>query len=150
MIAGRSRSNRGRFEVDQLFAWNALVLSDEAYYGHEFNPEDCSRSSDIEFVGVGLGWLPFDPVGSWLPRGFPEAGLQPIYQQCVEPKVEYFAGWPRSCATSTCSSAASCRASRWPGSLERAAVLDPLHRTRGHKSRGAALLGIMQFKHYPA
>jgi lipid A 3-O-deacylase len=82
------------FDADQTFARNTFVLSGETYYGHQFNPENFSQISDVQFVSVGLrfGWLPFDPVGPGPLRGSLEAGLEPIYQQYFEPKVEYFAG----------------------------------------------------------
>jgi len=82
------------FDADQTFARNTFVLSGEAAYGHQFNPENFEHVSDIQFVSAGLrfGWLPFDPVGPGPLRGSLEAGLEPIYQQYIEPKVEYFAG----------------------------------------------------------
>jgi lipid A 3-O-deacylase len=82
------------FDADQTFARNTFVLSGETYYGHQFNPENFSQTSDVQFVSVGLrfGWLPFDPIGPGFLRGSLEAGLEPIYQQYFEPKVEYFAG----------------------------------------------------------
>lgn len=82
------------FDADQTFARNTFVLSGETYYGHQFNAEGFSQTSDVQFVSVGMrfGWLPFDPAGPGPLRGSLEAGLEPIYQQYFEPKVEYFAG----------------------------------------------------------
>jgi opacity protein-like surface antigen len=84
----------GAFDADQTFARNTFVLSGETAYGHQFNPENFSQTSDVQFVNVGVrfGWLPFDPVGPGPLRGSLEAGVEPIYQQYFEPKVEYFAG----------------------------------------------------------
>ncbi len=82
------------FDADETFAQNTFVLSGEAAYGHQFNAEGFSQTSDVQFVSVGVrfGWLPFAPLGPSILRGSLEAGLEPIYQQYFEPKVEYFAG----------------------------------------------------------
>lgn len=82
------------FDADATYARNTFVLSGETAYGHQFNAEGFSQTSDVQFVSVGLrfGWLPFDPVGPSILHGSLEVGLQPIYQQYFEPKVEYFAG----------------------------------------------------------
>jgi opacity protein-like surface antigen len=93
-ILGALAAPAGAFDADQTFARNTFVLSGETAYGHQFNPENFSQTSDVQFVDVGLrfGWLPFDPVGPGPLHGSLEAGLEPIYQQYFEPKVEYFAG----------------------------------------------------------
>jgi lipid A 3-O-deacylase len=82
------------FDPGEIFARNTFVLSGETAYGHQFNPENFSQISDVQFVNVGVrfGWLPFDPLGPSVLRGSLEAGLEPIYQQYFEPSVEYFAG----------------------------------------------------------
>jgi opacity protein-like surface antigen len=82
------------FDAEATYARDTFVLSGEVAYGNQFNVEGFSQSSGVEFVSVGLrfGWLPFDPIGPSVLRGSLEVGLEPIYQQYVQPKVEYFAG----------------------------------------------------------
>ena len=81
------------FDADATYARNTVVLSGETAYGHQFRLDGASHSG-VQFVSAGLrlGWLPFDPVAPGVLRGSLEVGLQPIYQQYVAPKVEYFAG----------------------------------------------------------
>lgn len=82
------------FDAEATYARNTFVLSGETAYGHQFNAEGFSQTSDVQFVSVGLrfGWLPFDPVGPSVVRGSLEVGLEPVYQQYFQPKQEYFAG----------------------------------------------------------
>src|SRR5262245_44335096 len=82
------------FNPEETFARNTILLSAESAYGHQFNVEHKTPASHIQFLSMGLrvGWLPFDPVGPGPLRGSLEAGLEPIYQQYLEPAGSFFAG----------------------------------------------------------
>jgi opacity protein-like surface antigen len=43
-------------------------------------------------TGVRFGWLPFEPAGPGPLRGSLELGVEPLYQQYLQPETAYFAG----------------------------------------------------------
>ena len=82
------------FDSARTFRQGAFVISPEAAYGEQFNLQDKSAFTDLEFVngGVRFGWLPFAPIGPRLLHGSFEVGVQPLYQRYLHPHSAYFVG----------------------------------------------------------
>jgi len=83
------------FDPEQTFKKGTFVLSGEGAYGWQFNLEDKSRVTYLEFydVGVRVSLLPFEPLGRghfWY--GALEMGFEPLYQKYTEPKPAFWAG----------------------------------------------------------
>lgn len=83
------------FDPEHTFAKGTFVLSGEGAYGWQFDLEDNSDFSAIEFwdVGVRFGLLPFETFAKGSPlHGAFEVGLQPMYQRYVRPQERFWAG----------------------------------------------------------
>jgi opacity protein-like surface antigen len=83
------------WDPNQTFMQGSLVVSPEVAYGHQFNLEhkDGYTGLDFAYAGVRFGYLPFKPLLTDTPlHGAFEIGLEPIYQQYISPKQNYFAG----------------------------------------------------------
>ena len=83
------------WDPDQTFGQGSLVVSPEVAYGHQFNLEHKEGYTGLDFayLGVRFGYLPFKPLLPDTPlHGAFEIGLEPIYQQYISPKQNYFAG----------------------------------------------------------
>lgn len=83
------------FDAEQTFKKGTLVLSGEGAYGWQFDLEDNSNFSAIEFwdAAVRVGLLPFETLGKGsLLHGAFEFGLQPMYQRYVTPQRRFWAG----------------------------------------------------------
>ena len=83
------------FDAEQTFRKGALVLSGEGAYGWQFDLEDNSDFSALEFfdLAVRLGVLPFETLGKDGPfYGAFEVGLQPMYQRYLRPQERFWAG----------------------------------------------------------
>jgi hypothetical protein len=82
------------FDADRTFARGTRVLSVEGGYGRQFNLENKSTFSDIEFLVLGtrVSLLPFGQSGSGVFKGAFEVGLEPIFLTYLEPKSAYYAG----------------------------------------------------------
>lgn len=83
------------FDAEQTFRKGAFVLSGEGAYGWQFDLEDNSDFSAIEFfdLAVRFGFLPFGTLGKDGPfYGAFEVGLQPMYQGYVKPQERFWAG----------------------------------------------------------
>jgi hypothetical protein len=83
------------FDPEQAYMQGSLVVSPEAGYGHQFDLEHKPGYTglDFAFIGVRLGYLPFQPVAKGTPfYGAYEIGVEPLYQQYISPKQNYFAG----------------------------------------------------------
>ncbi len=83
------------FDTEQTFNKGTFVLSGEGTYGWQFNLENKSRVTYLEFydVGVRFSLLPFEPLGRdhfWY--GALELGLEPLYQHYTTPKQAFWAG----------------------------------------------------------
>ena len=83
------------FDAEQTFKKGAFVLSGEGTYGWQFNLENKSRVTYLEFYDVGARFslLPFEPLGRghfWY--GALETGLEPLYQHYTTPKQAFWAG----------------------------------------------------------
>jgi len=83
------------FDAEQTFKKGTFVLSGEGAYGWQFNLENKTRVTYLEFydVGVRFSLLPFDSVGKdrfWY--GALEVGFEPLYQKYTEPKPAFWAG----------------------------------------------------------
>ena len=83
------------FDAEQTFKKGTFVLSGEGAYGWQFNFEDKSDVTYLEFydVGVRLSLLPLAPLGRdhfWY--GSLEMGFEPLYQKYTEPKDAFWAG----------------------------------------------------------
>jgi len=85
----------GAYDPEQAYMQGSLVVSPEVFYGHQFDLEHKSGYTGLDFasVGVRVGWLPFKPVAKDTPvYGSFEIGVEPLYQQYISPKQNYFAG----------------------------------------------------------
>lgn len=85
----------GAYDPNQTFMQGSLVVSPEVAYGHQFNLEHKSGYTGLDFAyaGVRLGYLPFKPLlTDTALHGAFEIGLEPLYQQYISPKQNYFAG----------------------------------------------------------
>ena len=83
------------YDPGQTYLQGSLVVSPEVAYGHQFNLEHKSGYTGLDFAyfGVRFGYLPFKPLLKDTPLyGAFEIGLEPIYQQYISPKQNYFAG----------------------------------------------------------
>jgi predicted porin len=83
------------FDPEQTFAKGTFVLSGEGAYGWQFDLEDNSDFSAIEFwdASVRFGLLPLETLGKGSPfYGALEVGLAPLYQRYVEPQRRFWAG----------------------------------------------------------
>jgi lipid A 3-O-deacylase len=83
------------FDAEQTFKKGTFVLSGEGTYGWQFNLENKSRVTFLEFYDVGARFslLPFEPLGRghfWY--GALEVGLEPLYQHYTTPKQAFWAG----------------------------------------------------------
>jgi opacity protein-like surface antigen len=83
------------FDAEETFKKGTFVLSGEGAYGWQFNLEDKSRVTYLEYydLGVRLSLLPFEPLGRnhfWY--GALEMGFEPLYQKYTEPKDAFWAG----------------------------------------------------------
>jgi opacity protein-like surface antigen len=83
------------FDAEQTFKKGTFVLSGEGTYGWQFNLENKSRVTYVEFydVGVRFSLLPLEPLGRdhfWY--GALELGLEPLYQHYTAPKQAFWAG----------------------------------------------------------
>jgi opacity protein-like surface antigen len=84
----------GAYDPKQTFMQGSLVVSPEVGYGHQFDLENKSSYTGLEFanVGVRFGWLPFSPAGPGPLYGSLELGLEPLYQRYFDPVDAFFAG----------------------------------------------------------
>lgn len=83
------------YDPAQTFKKGTIVVSPEVGYGDQVDVEGKSDFTDVSFVnaGVRLGWLPLAPLARDTPvHGALEIGLEPLYQQYLEPELVYFAG----------------------------------------------------------
>ena len=82
------------YEPEQAYMQGSMVVSPEVAYGHQFNLEHKSGYTGLDFadIGVRFGYLPFKPFGPGPLHGSLEIGLEPLYQQYISPKQNYFAG----------------------------------------------------------
>lgn len=83
------------YEASQTFGQGSVVVSPEVAYGHQYNLEHKPGYTDLDFayLGVRFGYLPFKPLLNGTPlQGAFEIGVEPIYQQYISPKQNYFAG----------------------------------------------------------
>jgi hypothetical protein len=83
------------FEPEQTLRKGTLVLSGEGSYGWQFELERKSDFTGLEFwdAGVRVGLFPFSTLGREGPlHGALEVGLEPLYQQYVEPRRRFWAG----------------------------------------------------------
>jgi hypothetical protein len=83
------------FEAEQIFRKGALALSAEGSYGWQLDLENKSGFTGLEFwdAGVRVGFFPFATMGQEGPlHGALEIGLEPFYQQYVEPQHAFWAG----------------------------------------------------------
>ena len=82
------------YEAKDTFMQGSLVVSPEVSYGHQMDVEHKTPYTNLDFanIGVRFGWLPFAPAGPGPLYGSLEVGLEPLYQQYIEPKRVYFAG----------------------------------------------------------
>ena len=83
------------YDPNQTFMQGSLVVSPEVAYAHQFDLEHKSGYTGLDFanIGVRLGYLPFKPFLADTPlHGAFEIGLEPLYQQYISPKQNYFAG----------------------------------------------------------
>jgi lipid A 3-O-deacylase PagL len=82
------------FDTEQTFMQGSLVVSPEVAYGHQFDLEHKPGYTGLDFadIGVRFGYLPFKPFGPGPLHGSLEIGLEPLYQQYINPKQVYFGG----------------------------------------------------------
>jgi hypothetical protein len=82
------------YDPNATFMQGSIVLSPEASYGHQMDLEHKTPYTNLDFanIGVRFGWLPFAPFGPGALHGSLEIGLEPLYQQYINPKQNYFAG----------------------------------------------------------
>ncbi len=83
------------FDPGQTFLQGSIVVSPEVAYGHQFDLEHKEGYTGVDFayIGARFGYLPFRPLLADTPlRGAFEIGLEPLYQQYISPKQNYFAG----------------------------------------------------------
>jgi opacity protein-like surface antigen len=83
------------YDPSQTFMQGSIVVSPEVAYGHQFDLEgkDGYTGLDFAYLGVRFGYLPFKPLLADTPLfGAFEIGLEPLYQQYISPKQNYFAG----------------------------------------------------------
>ena len=83
------------YDAEQSYLQGSLVVSPEVAYGHQLNLEHKPGYTGLDFadIGVRFGYLPFKPVLKGTPLyGAVEIGLEPLYQQYIRPKQNYFAG----------------------------------------------------------
>ena len=83
------------FDAEETFQKGTFVLSGEGAYGWQFNLENKTRVTYLEYydLGVRFSLLPFEPLGRdhfWY--GSLEAGLEPLYQHYTVPKQAFWAG----------------------------------------------------------
>jgi lipid A 3-O-deacylase len=83
------------FDPEDTFSKGTFVLSGEGTYGWQFNLENKSRVTYLEFYDIGARFslLPFEPIGRghfWY--GALEVGLEPLYQHYTTPKQAFWAG----------------------------------------------------------
>ena len=82
------------WDGDQAFKKGAAAITLEAGGGKQINIENHGFQSDLEFFngGVRFSLLPLGPTGAGVLHGALELGLEPFYQQYVEPKGAFLAG----------------------------------------------------------
>ena len=82
------------YDGDETFMQGSIVVSPEVAHGEQDDIEHKPGFTGLTFanVGVRVGWLPFRPVGPGALHGAFEIGLEPLYQQYISPKQNYFAG----------------------------------------------------------
>ena len=83
------------YDPNETFMQGSIVVSPEAAYGAQFDLEHKFGYTGVDFAyfGLRLGYLPFKPVLPDTPLyGAYEIGLEPLYQQYISPKQNYFAG----------------------------------------------------------
>jgi hypothetical protein len=83
------------YDPNQAFMQGSLVVSPEMAYGHQYDHEHKRGYTGVDFayLGVRFGYLPFKPLLADTPLyGAFEVGLEPLYQQYIGPKQNYFAG----------------------------------------------------------
>ena len=83
------------YDPREAFRQGSIVVSPEVAYGAQFDLEQKFGYTGVDFAyfGLRLGYLPFDPVLPGTPLyGAYEIGLEPLYQQYISPKQNYFAG----------------------------------------------------------
>ena len=83
------------FDAEETFKKGTFVISPEGAYGWQFNLENKSRVTWLEFYDVGARFslLPLEPLGRghfWY--GALEVGLEPLYQHYTTPKQAFWAG----------------------------------------------------------
>jgi opacity protein-like surface antigen len=82
------------FDTDLTFRKGTFVVSSEGSYGEQFNLQDYHDWSQLTFWNVGLraSLLPFGPHGPSILRGALEIGVEPLFQEYIEPRPAYWAG----------------------------------------------------------
>lgn len=83
------------YDPELTFRKGTFVLSGEGAYGWQFELEEKRDFTGLEFwnAGVRAGLLPFETVAKGSPfYGAVELGLEPLYQQYVEPDHRFWAG----------------------------------------------------------
>jgi opacity protein-like surface antigen len=83
------------YDPGQTFLQGSIVVSPEVAYGHQFDLEHKEGYTGVDFayIGARFGYLPFQPLLADTPlHGAFEIGVEPLYQQYISPKQNYFAG----------------------------------------------------------
>jgi len=83
------------FDAEETFKKGTFVLSGEGAYGWQFDVEQKTRVTYLEYydVGVRFSLLPLEPLGRdhfWY--GSLEMGFEPLYQKYTKPKEAFWAG----------------------------------------------------------
>ena len=83
------------FDAEETFKKGTFVLSGEGAYGWQFDVEQKTRVTYLEYydVGVRFSLLPLEPLGRdhfWY--GSLEMGFEPLYQKYTKPKDAFWAG----------------------------------------------------------
>ena len=83
------------YDPNEAFMQGSLVVSPEVAYGAQYDHEHKIGYTGVDFayLGVRFGYLPFQPLLAGTPLyGAFEIGVEPLYQQYISPKQNYFAG----------------------------------------------------------
>jgi lipid A 3-O-deacylase len=82
------------YDAKETFKKGTLIASMEGGYGEQNNIESHGFQSGMKFYNAGmrLSMLPFDPILPGPLWGSLEVGLEPYYQQYIEPHPKFFAG----------------------------------------------------------
>jgi hypothetical protein len=82
------------FDTSLTFRKGSFVVSGEGSYGVQFNLQDYHDWTHLSFWNVGMraSLLPFGPHGPSIFRGALEVGVEPLFQEYIEPRPAYWAG----------------------------------------------------------